>query len=274
MRFHLPLILFGFVLLISRSALSQQSVATEDIAAGVESAEMKSASTVPDAPIPQQTTQQKDSSKETKPADDANKDVEESQRQPKRIMGIMANYRAVSAGAKPPPPTRKQMFVMATQSSFDYSALIFVGFTSLIAEAQDAHPPLGKGISGFWGYTWRGFVDKTDGNYWVMFLLPAIFHEDQRYYALGKGSIWKRSLYSSTRVFITPNFQGHNTFNTSEILGRGIAQGISIAYYPDEDRSIGSELTRYAYAIMRDAGSNAFREFWPDIATHVLHRHP
>ena len=34
------------------------------------------------------------------------------------------------------------------------------------------------------------------------------------------------------------------------------------------------ELTRYAYAIMRDAGSNAFREFWPDIATHVLHRHP
>ncbi len=151
----------------------------------------------------------------------------------------MANYRAVSAGAKPPPPTRKQMFVMATQSSFDYSALIFVGFTSLIAEAQDAHPPLGKGISGFWGYTWRGFVDKTDGNYWVMFLLPAIFHEDQRYYALGKGSIWKRSLYASTRVFITPNFQGHNTFNTSEILGRGIAQGISNAYYPDEDRSVG-----------------------------------
>src|SRR3954463_9838451 len=31
-----------------------------------------------------------------------------SQQQPKRILGIMPNYRAVSAGAIPPPPTFKQ----------------------------------------------------------------------------------------------------------------------------------------------------------------------
>ena len=58
----------------------------------------------------------------------------DSQRQPKRILGIMPNYRAVSAGAIPPPPTPKQAFKIATQNSFDYSALIFVGITSLMAE--------------------------------------------------------------------------------------------------------------------------------------------
>ena len=51
--------------------------------------------------------------------------------QPKRILGIMPNFRAVSAGALPPPPTPKQAFIIATQNSFDYSSFIFVGITSL-----------------------------------------------------------------------------------------------------------------------------------------------
>lgn len=56
--------------------------------------------------------------------------------QPKRILGIMPNYRAVSAGALPPPPTPKQAFILATQNSFDYSAFVFVGITSLLADVS------------------------------------------------------------------------------------------------------------------------------------------
>jgi hypothetical protein len=33
-------------------------------------------------------------------------------------------------------------------------------------------------------------------------------------------------------------------------------------------------LEKLGYAIMRDALTNAFREFWPDFATHVQHRNP
>jgi hypothetical protein len=66
-------------------------------------------------------------------------------------------------------------------------------------------------------------LDKTDGNYWVIFALPTVFHEDERYYALGHGSIWKRGIYAATRVLITPDYRGHNTLNASELLGRGIA---------------------------------------------------
>ena len=73
---------------------------------------------------------------------------------------------------------------------------------------------------------------------------------------------------------ITPDYHGHNTFNASELLGRGIAQGISTTYYPSASNTAGSLASRYGYALLRDAGTNAFREFWPDIAVHVLHRHP
>jgi len=52
-----------------------------------------------------------------------------------------------------------------------------------------------------------------------------------------------------------------------------MAQAISIAYYPSQDRTGGALATTYAYALGRDALTNVFREFWPDIASHVLHRH-
>jgi hypothetical protein len=162
----------------------------------------------------------------------------------------------------------------ATQNSFDYSSFIFVGITSLLAEGTDAHSQLGKGIAGFGRYYWRGFVDKTDGNYLVIFVLPTVFHQDERYYALGKGSIWKRGFYAASRIAITPDYHGHNSFNVSELLGRGMAQGISVAYYPSGSRTAEALATKYAYAIGRDALTNVFREFWPDIAEHVLHRHP
>lgn len=197
--------------------------------------------------------------------------------QPKRILGIMPNYRAVSAGALPPPPTPKQAFILATQNSFDYSAFVFVGITSLLADVSEAHPAIGEnGVPAYVGYYWRGFLDKTSGNYMVVFALPSVLHEDERYYARGEGNggILTRGVYAATRILITPDYHGKNTFNASEVFGRAIAQGISTTYYPKADRTVGALAVKYGWAMGRDALTNVFREFWPDIAVHVLHRHP
>ena len=193
--------------------------------------------------------------------------------QPKRILGMMPNYRAVSAGVLPPPPSSRQAFIIASQNSFDYSSFVFVGITSLMAEGTESHPSLGKGVPGFWGYTWRGFVDKTDGNYWVIWLLPSIVHQDERYYAKGEGPMMHRVVYAATRIFITPNYQGKNVFNSAEIFGRGISQSISLTYYPAADQSVGPFMEKFSYALGRDALTNVFREVWPDVDAHVLHRH-
>lgn len=68
--------------------------------------------------------------------------VPPSKQQPKRILGLMPNYRAVSAGAIPPPPTPEQAFKIATLNSFDYSSFVFVGITSAFAEWSDARPAI------------------------------------------------------------------------------------------------------------------------------------
>ncbi len=194
--------------------------------------------------------------------------------QPKRILGMMPNYRAVSAGVRPVPPTPKEAFVMASQNAFDYSAFVFVGLTSLSAEASNTHPELGKGIPGFWGYYWRGFIDKADGDYWVDFILPTAFHEDERYYAKGRGNVLKRAVYAVSQVIITPDYNGHNTINGAELLGRGVAQAISVSYYPGADATFSNVAAKYGYSLLRDAATNVFRELWPDFSVRVLHRQP
>lgn len=230
---------------------------------------------LPEAPEPQSQPPQKDEEKRSESTiTPAGSEVlpHKPLPQPKRILGVMPNYRAVSAGELAPPPTPRQAFKIATQNSFDYSSYIFVGLTSMIAEGSDAHPQLGKGVPGYWAYYWRGFVDKTDGNYWVIWALPSVLHQDERYYSKGEGSIIDRGVYAATRVLITPSYSGKNTFNASEILGRGISNAISLTYYPSKTQTAGAFAQKYAYAIGRDALTNTFREFWPDINAHLIHR--
>lgn len=234
---------------------------------------------LPNAPEAQATEQQngQSTSGDAQSADTAAGSSKPAKRkplpQPKRILGLMPNYRAVSAGVVPPPPTPRHAFKIATLNTFDYSSYAFVGITSLLAEGSNDHPQLGKGVPGFWGYYWRGFVDKADGNYWVIWIMPTFTHEDERYYAKGEGPIFQRGIYAASRVLITPNYHGKNTINASEIFGRGISQAISLTYYPSAEQSLGPFMEKYGYALGRDALTNTFREFWPDIDAHVIHRH-
>lgn len=206
--------------------------------------------------------------KSTAPAEGA---VQAKKAEPKRILGIMPNYRAVSAGETPPPPGPREAFTIATKNTFDYSSFVFVGVNSLLAEARDTHASFGKGVGGFSQYYWRGLVDKSSGNYLVLWALPTVLHEDERYYAKGEGPVLKRAIYAASRVLITPNYDGKNTINGAELLGRGAAEGLSLTYYPTKDRTAGEMLSRYAFALGRDAMISALREFWPDIASKMHH---
>ncbi len=202
---------------------------------------------------------------------DAEATIPAHEKQPKRILGMMPNYRAVSAGVRPPPPNAKESFKIATENNFDYSQYVFVGLTSLMAEGTNTHPEFGKGVGGYWSYYWRGYIDKSDGDYLIIFLFPTLFHEDERYFAMGQGPLWKRAVYSGASVFITPDYHGRNTFNWAEVLGRGVSQAVSLTYYPSSVATPASYSSKLGYAIGRDALTNVFREFYPDMA-HAISR--
>jgi len=197
--------------------------------------------------------------------------------QPHRILGIMPNYRSVSAGEVPPPPGFKQSFKIATHQAFDYSTFIFLGLTTATAYGQNAHPSLNTyngGDNVFWAYLWRGFLDKSDATYQSAWILPTLLHEDTRYYAMGHGSKWKRLGYSISRVAVARTYSGHQTINLAGLGGKAGAQAVSTTYYPPASETFGVLAKKFSYACARDIGFTVFREFYPDIAIHVLHRNP
>jgi hypothetical protein len=208
------------------------------------------------------------------PLDADGKPIPLNRLQPQRILGFMPNFRSVSGGSKPHPPGWKYNFEIATHQATDYSSFIFLGITSITAEAMNSHPVLGKGIGGFYAYTWRGFLDKTDGTYLSAWLLPSLLHEDTRYYALGDGhSIAMRALYVISRQAVARTYSGAQTPNIAGLGGKVLTQVISRYYYPPGATSFGVLATKFGYSAMRDIGFSAIREFYPDVAAHYIRKH-
>lgn len=195
-------------------------------------------------------------------------------REPQRILGFMPNFRTVSGGSKPHPPGFKYNFTVATHQATDYSSFIFLGLTSLTSEAFDEHPVLGKGMGGFYAYTWRGFLDKTDNTYLSAWLLPSILHEDTRYYALGAGhSFIIRPLYTISQEAVARTYGGRKTPNFAGLGGKAITQYVSRYYYPPSAATFGVLATKFGYSVMRDVAFSSVREFYPDLAAHYVRKH-
>jgi hypothetical protein len=212
----------------------------------------------PDAPRPAQTT--------ASPADSDGQG-----QQTKRILGIFPNFRAVSANAHLPPQTVKEKFLTATQDSFDYSAIFLPAAVAGVNQATNATPEFRQGAAGYGRYFWHTYVDQASENYMVEFIFPSITHEDNRYYTLGSGGFLKRAAYSISRVVITRNDAGHETFNISEVVGAGAGAGVSNLYYPSRERTFNNTADKWATNVGIDAGTFLFHEFWPDINHALFH---
>ncbi len=115
-------------------------------------------------------------------------------------------------------------------------------------------------------------LDATDSSFWGDFVFAVWWHQDPRYFRLGKGGFAKRTLYAISRVFITYNDSGKNVFYSSALAGTGLASVVSNFYYPQQDRGVNHTMSRVAIDLGDTALYNGAAEFWPDIQGW-LHRH-
>jgi hypothetical protein len=191
--------------------------------------------------------------------------------QTKRILGVIPNFRAVSANTKLPPQSPKEKFLTATEDSFDYSSLLLPAFLAGYSQATNATPEFHQGAAGYARYYWHSYVDQAVENYSVEAIGPIITHQDNRYYTMGSGGFLKRSGYALTRAVITRNDAGNNTFNSSEVIGAGAAAGISNLYYPSGERTLSNTVSKWGLNVGIDAGTFLFKEFWPDINNALFH---
>jgi hypothetical protein len=192
-------------------------------------------------------------------------------KQTKRILGIIPNFRAVSANTKLPPQSPKQKLLTATLDSFDYSSLFLPAVVAGYSQATNQTPEFHQGAAGYARYYWHSYVDQAIENYMVEAIGPIITHQDNRYYTLGQGGFRKRAGYALSRAVITRNDAGNNTFNSSEVIGAGAAAGISNLYYPSAERTFSNTAQKWGINVGIDAGTFVFKEFWPDINKALFH---
>ncbi len=201
----------------------------------------------------------------TPPSDESKKDDTAQGEQTNRILGVMPNYRAVSADTILPPLSPGGKFVLATHDSLDYTSGLFAGLLAGWKYSQRSYPEFHSEWAGYSRYLWRAFADQAIGNYFTEAIVPSVLHEDPRYYTLGHGSILHRTEYAITRLVVTKTDSGKLRFNTSEILGNGMAAGVSDLYYPSQERTFTKTTENWGTEVAADGIANVIKEFWPDV---------
>ncbi len=191
-------------------------------------------------------------------------------KQSKRMFWVVPNFAAVNAHAQLPPLSTREKFKIATQDSVDYSSFVWTGILAGQNMALNTYPELHHGIAGYGRYYWRAFADQASGSYFTEAIVPAIMHEDPRYYTRGYGGFFRRAGYALSQVVLTKKDSGKIAFNYSEVAGGALVAGLSNLYYPPEERGFVNTAKNWGTQIEAAALNNVVREFWPDIRRKIF----
>ena len=189
----------------------------------------------------------------------------------KRIFGVLPNNRTTENSIPYHSITAKQKITIAAKDSFDWPVFPTAALFATLYQLEDQNPSFGQGTRGYAKRFGTAYGDQMIGNMMTEGLIPAVFHQDPRYFRLGEGPKKHRAAYALEQIVSARMDSGRRTFNFSEWGGNAAAAAISNAYYPDT-RDWQESLERLLVACATDAFSNVLKEFWPDVK-RKLHKH-
>jgi len=189
----------------------------------------------------------------------------------KRIFGVLPNNRTTESSVPFRSITGERKIAIAFKDSFDWPVFPTAGAFAALYQIEDQNPSFGQGMKGYAQRFATAYGDQMIGNMMTEGFVPAIFHQDPRYFRLGEGSKLHRTLYALWQIESAHMDSGRRTFNFSEWGGNALAVTISNAYYPDT-RDWQDNLERLFVACGTDAFSNVLKEFWPDVK-RKFHKH-
>jgi hypothetical protein len=190
----------------------------------------------------------------------------------KRIFGVLPNNRTTEDSIPFHSITAKQKVTIAFKDSFDWPVFPTAALFATLYQIENQNPSFGQGMQGYAKRFGTAYGDQMIGNMMTEGLIPAVFHQDPRYFRLGSGSKLHRALYAIEQIEVARMDSGRRTFNFSEWGGNSIAVAISNAYYPDT-REWSDNLERLLVACGTDTFSNVLKEFWPDVKRKFKKHH-
>jgi hypothetical protein len=103
-------------------------------------------------------------------------------------------------------------------------------------------------------------------------LFAPVFHEDPRYYIMGKGhNFFKRAIYAGTRTIITRTDSGRTMPNFALLAGNAAGSALTIPYYPAKNTTFSEVAQTFGGSIGGSALGFVVTEFISDALefTHI-----
>jgi hypothetical protein len=189
----------------------------------------------------------------------------------KRAFGVLPNNRTTEAFLPFVPLSAGHKINIAVKDSFAIPLGLTSGAFAVLYQFEDQNPSFGQGMAGYSRRLATSYGDQVVGNMMTEGVLPALLHEDPRYFRVGYGSKWSRAGRAVAQIFVTRTDSNGRTFNFSEWGGNAVSAAVSNVWYPDS-RTASENAEKLLMQCGTDALSNVLKEFWPDVKAHFDRR--
>jgi hypothetical protein len=162
------------------------------------------------------------------------------------------------------PMTRSERFRNYLTGTFGPKALNKTAASAEIMQLRNVPKEWAKNPAGFGTRLGSAFAEHFIRGT-LQYGASAALHEDNRYRRSGKKGFWKRTGYALSSTFLARRDNGHRRFAFSRIGSAGGTALISRAWLPPSIATVGAGMSSFGALIAIDAGTNVFREFWPEL---------
>jgi len=158
-----------------------------------------------------------------------------------------------------------QKFELFLDKSISPPQILSSAAAAGISQARDTLPGYGQGGDGYAKRFGSSMATGASSHFFGTFLLPAILHDDPRYFVKLHAGFKARVAYALRRAVVIRKDDGRETFNVPGIVGPLLAEGLANTYLPDSERTAGKTFERYGIRIGFSAANNLLKEYWPSI---------
>lgn len=188
----------------------------------------------------------------------------------RRILAARSDI-IIFPGQTAPPLSVRDKRIIGLKQNFTLFALAGVVTSAGYDQLVNGSPSYGTDSGAFGERVGATALRATSQNIFGNVIFAPLFHEDPRYYQMGKGQKFlKRAIYAGTRAIITRTDDGRNTPNYSLIAGRVFGAALTNAYYPQANRGFAQTSETFGTAMGGAAVGFVATEFLNDVMD-VLH---
>ncbi|QNI37414.1 hypothetical protein [Edaphobacter albus] len=169
----------------------------------------------------------------------------------------------------PIPLNWKQKGYLAAHFTTDPGSVGIITGISGINIAIDSHTAYGPGWAGFGKLAGVSLLQNATAEFFGTFAVPALVHQDPRYYRMPHRPIGKRILYSVSRSYVSRSDDGRTIPNYGVFATYPIVAELGNLYVPGIQSDGASTAERIATGLALDPVNNLVNEFLPDVAKHI-----